>query len=139
MKTLAELKKMLLGPSDLNATFNYFFDIMDSRSLVNDGSLTKHEIKRNAELKSLIACVEDILTQFMHEKIKLNTPLLTWVKHEKFYHGFAQVHCSSLPVTILYFSDIKVGVCALVQQAYHTEYFRFSLINKSLTETTNIH
>jgi len=128
MKTIAELKKMVIGPSDMGATFHYFFDMIDSNQIRDTHkTFTKHDIKQSRELGALILSMESILTNFSNKKIKISKPLLFYIPTEHFFHGSCDIHMESQPITVLYFSDIKSGVFCTAGINEQTEYFRIAL------------
>lgn len=132
MKSLSELKKLVIGPSNLNATFHYFFDLMDSTSIASRGELlTKHETKHAPEIKSLLSATADISSKFLNKKVKFINPKLISIREEKLIHGFCNVLSEDVKITLLYFTDVKTCVFYL-SAGNHNEYFRFSLVPASL-------
>lgn len=64
MKTMDELKKQVIGPSDLNESFNDFFDIMDDLHFRKLGTLLeKKDIKKSTELQSLLSSMQSMIGQ----------------------------------------------------------------------------
>lgn len=131
MNSLCKLKELVIGPSDLNATFHCFFDLMNNGSIASSGVLlTKHETKHTPEIKSLLSAVSDISGKFLNKKVKFIGPKLISIPQEKFIHGFCNIFSEDIKITLLYFTDIKTCVFYL-SIGSHNEYFRFSLIPAS--------
>ena len=132
MKSLSELKKLVIGPSDLNAAFHYFFDLMENASIVKSGTLlTKYETKHIPEVKSLLLSAAAISGQFLNKKVKFISPKLIAITHEKFIHGFCKTLADDANITLLYFTDIKTCIFHLNNGDSQNEYFRFSLVPAS--------
>lgn len=128
MKFISELNKMIIGPSDLRKTFNYFFDCVEN-SKINELSkiLSTRKVKDSTELTFMLKNIQTTLSEFFKQEINIEKFTLFLIPHKKFIHGFCTVKDNAMPIPILYFSDVKVGAFALTENNSNTNYFRFAL------------
>lgn len=126
---------MVIGSSDLNKTLHYFFDLMENKTILGSGScLTPKQVKANKELKAMRLSIESILGTFFKKKTGITRPILSYIPHEKLFHGFCTTQADPLPIPIIYFNDIKMGVFYVTGIGGNTDSFRFSLIESSLSQ-----
>lgn len=138
MQTISELKRLVIGPSDLSKTFNYFFDLTDNNVIVKHRILHRHEIENSDELLCCKCSIENILSEHLKKSVKVNDLVLQLVPNESLYHGLATLSGSSLPsVVVIYFSDIQMCAFALSQPDGMVDYFRVSIIPVASTKTGN--
>ena len=128
MKFISELNKMVVGPSDLNKTFNCFFDICESTNLHEISKmLSTKKIKENKELTIMLKNIQTTLSEFFKQEISIEKFTLFLIPHKKFFHGFCTIQDNAMPIPVLYFSDVKVGAFALTGKNFNASYFRFAL------------
>jgi len=131
MKTMDELKKQVIGPSDLNESFNDFFDIMDDLHFRKLGTLLeKKDIKKSTELQSLLSSMQSMIGQVQKRKVNIIAPYLIKVAEHKLVHGFYKINIDpALMFTVVYFTDVKMGMFCMTKLGNESDYFRFSLIS----------
>lgn len=130
MQSITELHKMIIGPSDLNQTFHYFFDLIESTSINNFSKiLSSKKIKTNPELMAMLKSIQNTLSEFLQQEIKIEKMTLFLISHKSFVHGFCKIKDNAMPIPVLYFSDVKIGAFALTGKNFCSEYFRFTLVD----------
>jgi uncharacterized membrane protein len=130
MKSIAELKKMVIEVSDLSEIMNYFFDLVDAKVISSSGSyLTDKQIKNNRDIKVVIFSVEKTLSAFLEQKTRISKPILTYLPHDKLYHGLFMMRDGTF-TPVIYFSDIKIGVFCITLGS-STEFFRCGFVEAS--------
>ena len=59
MQSIAELHKMVIGPSDLNKMFHYFFDLIESTNINKLSKIvSSKKIKTNPELMAMLKNIQ---------------------------------------------------------------------------------
>ncbi len=124
--SITELKKMISMSTDLSDVMNYFFDLHDANKL--DASVILNPPLPEL-VKSFLKIAEETIRLEMAIKVQLKNPLLQVLRKENLVHGLCSTANIFAPITIVFATDIKVGVVTIVHKGVE-EYFRISLSEK---------
>ena len=129
MLNLQTLKKLVVQSGDLSDPFNYFFDMMDLNLFDSMKSHRKiASISSENELFYVIRLIQDSIYRCIGINITKPIPIFFEVKDQHFNHGICTSPDLLLPLTVIYFSDIKTGLAAISNSK--TDIIRFSLISQ---------
>ena len=128
MATFSEFKQKVISCPDLLEIFNCFLDLTDEGKIMEvSKSISPVELKNNAELLALSKMIGDMLSSHLEKKTSVADVMLSAIPSEYFYHGIAKASDVSMPLSLIYFSDIKIGVFVMTNMTGETNTFRFSL------------
>jgi hypothetical protein len=128
MKSISQLKTIVLKSTDLSEPINYFFDLMENPATLAAGKQFDHkQIEKNDELWLIMQSIEKTLSNFLGKEARASHTLSTFIPEEAFYHGAFFISETPVPIMFFYFSSLKMGMFAL-SDFTNTDMFRFSLV-----------
>lgn len=135
MKSISELKKMIIVESQIKTVMDYFFDLEETGFLKNLGlCLSQKDLNENPELTSMFENMQKTLKDFLKKDAVIKEKMICHIPNENFYHGIFMASVSMMPGFVIYFSDIKIGVFSVTKEDMNSEMFRFSLSPQNAKE-----
>jgi len=126
---LDTLKKMVISARDLSDPLNYFFDLMDHNQIITLDGHRKIKQPYKSELAMILKMVSFYLSQKQQKPVRVHKSILYTVARFNFFHGLIFLSESREPITMIYFSDIQIGIIVYVLP-HSTEMFRITLADK---------
>lgn len=118
LEKLQSLKDMVMTAKDLADPWNYFFDhFSDSPSFMSQGKTVKNAPK-------LAGIIEGVGSQLLSRKARVKALRLTSLREHSFVHGACQI--SKRLTTVIYFTDVKMGLLAVQDPSGQTFFIRFT-------------
>jgi hypothetical protein len=131
MSSIEQLKRYIIESKNLSEPLNYFFDLMDADVFSKIKShRTIQSIDQNSELTAVLQVIQTTLNDRLGKSIKQLSPLFNEIPENHFFHGPCFSSELLIPLTILYFSDVKIGIFC-ISDNNNTEMFRFTLMKES--------
>src|SRR5215467_673923 len=113
---LDKLKRLVLQAKDLNEPFNYFFDLIEDKKITNiKGHQVIENLDGHGELLMILDVIKDQLLKHLGLNIKPFMPLFFEIPEYHFIHGACSCKELFIPITAIYFSDVKTGMFAAVK------------------------
>jgi hypothetical protein len=127
MKCIEQLKQYVVSSNELSEALNYFFDLTDKDAF---SKIKSHCAIKNShqhtELLAVIQLVQKEMNERLGKSIKKLIPIFHEVPECHFFHGVCLSVDLVMPLTIIYFSDVKIGIFATA--GIKTDMMRFSLM-----------
>ena len=116
LKTLITLAKNLAEP------LNYFFD-MAEKEMLKGNFLTE----LNEPLQAVLKLATQSVAKILNKPATVIKSILTEIPEQHLVHGMVFFATGISPFTIIYFTDIRVGIGVVSGTSGNTEMFRFAL------------
>lgn len=128
MNEIEKLKRYVIQSKKLGEPLNYFFDLTDAESFfkIKNHRIVK-DVTQNTELMTVLQIVQKTTNERLGKSIKQMTPLFHEIPEHYFFHGVCVSPDLVMPLVVIYFSDVKIGIFATTSS--QTDMVRFSLIN----------
>lgn len=130
MNDIEQLKQYVLSSKELSEALNYFFDLTDKDAF---SKIKSHRaitnIHQHTELLAVLQHVQKEMDERLGKPIKKLIPIFHEIPEYAFFHGACLSVDLVLPLTIIYFSDVKTGLFATA--GIKTDMIRFSLVKPS--------
>jgi hypothetical protein len=130
MNNIEQLKQFVLQSRELSEPLNYFFDLTDADAF---SKIKSHQpvkkINQHAELMAVVQVVQQEANNRLGKAIKQLTPVFFEIPEHHFYHGACLSTDLFIPLTVIYFSDVKTGIFATT--GAQTDMMRFTLMKAS--------
>ena len=134
MKSIVMLKKLIATSTVLTEPLNYFFDLVEEKILFNsDGYHLIENTERHVELLTVLEAVKYGASQQLHQVVELASHTFFEVPEDHFYHGVCMTHIMSVPLMVLYCSDLQIGVVSIASER------RNNILRFALTRETDLH
>jgi hypothetical protein len=130
MNDIEQLKRYVISSKDLSEAFHYFFDLVDNDTFfkIKSHHLIQ-DIHQYPELLTVMQLVKHETNERLGKSIKHLTPVFHGIPEYYFFHGPCLSDDFIIPLTVIYFSDIKTGLFAITDAK--TDMMRFSLMKVS--------
>jgi hypothetical protein len=131
MNEIEQLKRYVVQSKDLSEPFNYFFDLTDHTDTFSKikSHRTVKNIHQHTELMAVVQVVQKVTNERLGKTVKQLIPIFHEIPESCFFHGVCLSVDLVMPLTVIYFSDIKTGLFATA--AGTTDMIRFSLMKAS--------
>jgi len=121
--TFVELKNLISMSPNLDNVLNYFFDMQDAGKLEASTSILP---PFSVDIDKFFKVIEKIIGTYLNVKIRISKPMFQIIRQESIIHGVCKIG-SDLPLlTVIFASDIKIGIIAMVQNG-DTKLWRITL------------
>jgi hypothetical protein len=135
MSSISTLKQLLLQATELEEPLNYFFDMMDKKALFSiKGHRAVNQVDQHDELVAVIAAADNIVSKLLNRPAHIVNQAFFEIPDQHFFHGICFSQDIPLPLALLYFSDIQMGMVALMN-GEEKNMFRFALAKDSDLKT----
>jgi hypothetical protein len=130
MNELEQLKRYVVQSIELSEALNYFFDLTDRDAFSNIKShCAIKNVREHPELLAVMQLVQKEMNERLGKSIKQLIPIFHEVPEDHFFHGTCLSVDLIMPLTVIYFSDVKTGIFATAGKI--TDMMRFSLMKPS--------
>jgi hypothetical protein len=125
MYSIARLKRLLIQTESLSELWNYFYDLMDKKILLQGGRAISNPAEHDV-LTCVLAVIQQSVSQQLKQQISFLVPMFSETPSENLYQGSCIISGIFIPAAVFYFSDIEMGSFSYAQ-GEQCEMFRFSL------------
>jgi hypothetical protein len=95
------------------STLNYFFDLTDTNAFSKIKSYYPvKQINQHTELIAVTQLVQKETNERLGKSIKQFIPIFHEISEHHFFHGVYLSHDLIMPLTVIYFADVKIGIFA---------------------------
>lgn len=134
MKSIKMLKQLMNEATNLTEPLNYFMGLIENKELFGiKGHRGVKRLGNNEELISVIAQVQQGISEWFGKPVEMLSPMFYEIPRGSFYHGVFAAEEIPVPLTVLYFSDLKKGLFAIPGMG-QAQIFGFSLASKFESE-----